>query len=46
MTAIPHRVIEDDIHDGYYIPKGSLIIPNIWLVLSSCMARVSGLNLW
>jgi cytochrome P450 len=26
------RVTEDDIHDGYYIPKGSLIIPNIWLV--------------
>jgi cytochrome P450 len=33
MIAVPHRVIEDDIHDGYYIPKGSLIIPNIWLVL-------------
>ncbi|KAG1876583.1 cytochrome P450 [Suillus subalutaceus] len=23
-TAIPHRVTDDDIHDGYYIPKGSL----------------------
>ncbi|KAG1741079.1 cytochrome P450 [Suillus lakei] len=30
-TAIPHRVTKDDIHDGYYIPKGSLIMPNIWL---------------
>ncbi|KAG0699228.1 cytochrome P450 [Suillus ampliporus] len=28
-----HSTSEDDIHDGYYIPKGSLIIPNIWLVL-------------
>ncbi|KAG2077746.1 cytochrome P450 [Suillus decipiens] len=33
-TAIPHRVTEDDIHDGYYIPKGSLIIPNIWFMLN------------
>ncbi|KAG1869565.1 cytochrome P450 [Suillus subluteus] len=32
-TAIPHRVTEDDIHDGYCIPKGSLVIPNIWSVL-------------
>jgi cytochrome P450 len=47
MTAIPHRVIEDDIHNGYYIPKGSLIIPNIWLVLSSLfgmLTRFNGLN--
>jgi cytochrome P450 len=33
MAGVPHRVMEDDIHDGYYIPKGSLIIPNIWSVL-------------
>ncbi|KAG1869549.1 cytochrome P450 [Suillus subluteus] len=29
LTAIPHHVTEDDIHDGYYIPKGSLAIANI-----------------
>ncbi|KAJ8583010.1 cytochrome P450 [Rhizopogon salebrosus TDB-379] len=33
-TCVPHRVMEDDIHDGYYIPKGSLIIPNIWFMLN------------
>jgi hypothetical protein len=33
ISAIAHRVQEDDIHDGFYIPKGSLVIPNIWSVL-------------
>ena len=28
--AVPHRVMQDDIHEGYFIPKGALIIPNIW----------------
>ncbi|KAG2356989.1 cytochrome P450 [Suillus spraguei] len=24
---------EDDIHDGYYIPKGSVVLPNIWFFM-------------
>ncbi|KAF5325488.1 hypothetical protein D9619_009914 [Psilocybe cf. subviscida] len=28
--GFPHRVIDDDIYKGYLIPKGSLIIANIW----------------
>ena len=30
--AVPHRLIQDDVHEGYLIPKGSLVIPNIWSV--------------
>ncbi|KAG1747595.1 cytochrome P450 [Suillus lakei] len=33
-TGFPHRVTEDDIHDGYYIPKGSMILSNIWSMLN------------
>ncbi|KAG1855207.1 cytochrome P450 [Suillus subalutaceus] len=33
-TGFPHCVAKDDIHDGYYIPKGSLIIPNAWFMLN------------
>ncbi|KAG1855193.1 cytochrome P450 [Suillus subalutaceus] len=34
-TGFPHCVSEDDIHDGYYIPKGSLVMPNIWFMLNN-----------
>ncbi|KAG2362235.1 cytochrome P450 [Suillus spraguei] len=32
--GFPHCVAEDDIHDGYYIPKGSLVFANIWFMLN------------
>ncbi|KAJ5628173.1 hypothetical protein N7490_010401 [Penicillium lividum] len=28
--GIPHMSVEDDMYEGYHIPKGSLIMPNIW----------------
>ncbi|CDO69024.1 hypothetical protein BN946_scf184834.g31 [Trametes cinnabarina] len=30
---VPHRLTEDDIYNGYYLPKGSLIVANTWAIL-------------
>ncbi|KAK0185472.1 cytochrome P450 [Armillaria mellea] len=29
-TNIPHCTSQDDVYNGYFIPKGSLVIANIW----------------
>lgn len=31
--GMPHRVTEDDLYEGYYLPKGSVVIANIWCVV-------------
>ncbi|KAK7682344.1 hypothetical protein QCA50_014549 [Cerrena zonata] len=31
--GFPHSVIQDDIHKGYFIPKGSMIMVNVWHIL-------------
>ncbi|KAK1230828.1 hypothetical protein PQX77_006068 [Marasmius sp. AFHP31] len=31
--AVPHAVEEDDVYEGYWIPKGSTVIGNVWAVL-------------
>ncbi|KAL2784224.1 cytochrome P450 [Aspergillus keveii] len=28
--GIAHSLMEDDTYDGYHIPKGSVIMPNVW----------------
>ncbi|KIM67833.1 hypothetical protein SCLCIDRAFT_1189995 [Scleroderma citrinum Foug A] len=32
-TGVPHRVSADDVHNGYFIPKGTLVITNVWYML-------------
>lgn len=33
IPCADHCITEDDIHNGYNIPKGSLVIPNMWSML-------------
>jgi hypothetical protein len=30
IVGIPHRVSEDDVYKGYTIPKGAIVLPNLW----------------
>lgn len=30
--GLPHRVLEDDVYEGYHIPRGTLVIANVWYV--------------
>ena len=33
--GVPYRVLADDEYNGYYIPKGSIILPNMGCVIFS-----------
>lgn len=35
--GLPHMTTDDDIFNGYLIPKGALVIANIWYGLSSLL---------
>ena len=32
VSGIPHRVTEDNIYNGFFIPAGSMVFANIWYV--------------
>jgi len=31
--AIPHRLMEDDVYNGYFLPKNAIILGNAWAIL-------------
>ena len=31
-VGFPHAVIQDDVYEGYFIPKGSMVLVNAWSV--------------
>lgn len=31
--GLPHMTTEDDVCEGYLIPKGALLLPNIWYIV-------------
>ncbi|KAF7977287.1 hypothetical protein HWV62_4249 [Athelia sp. TMB] len=32
--AIPHMLTEDDVYKGYFLPKGTMVMPNSWAILN------------
>lgn len=34
ILGLPHRVMEDDIYENYFIPKGTRVVANIWYLLA------------
>ncbi len=31
-TGIPHSADEDEVYNGYFIPKGATVIGNVWAI--------------
>lgn len=40
--SLPHATLEADVHDGYFVPKGTMVLFNLWYVrlLSSFIAWI------
>lgn len=38
---MPHAVIADDEYKGYSIPKGTMVLANIWYALRQRLARTN-----
>ncbi|KAI0796963.1 cytochrome P450 [Abortiporus biennis] len=33
--GVPHRLIQEDFYNGYVLPKGTIVVPNIWSMLNN-----------
>ncbi|OJT02061.1 O-methylsterigmatocystin oxidoreductase [Trametes pubescens] len=31
--SLPHRTVEDDVYGGYFVPAGTMVVPNTWAML-------------
>jgi len=31
--GLPHRLVQDDVYDGFFLPSGSLVIANTWGIM-------------
>ena len=29
-AVLPHGASDDDVYKGYFIPKGAIVVPNVW----------------
>ncbi len=46
--GLPHRVVSDDVFDGYLLPAGATVIANIWcasLHSAMCSSQVNEMHL-
>ena len=41
--AIPHLTTEDDVYDGYFIPKGTIVFGNAWYVVLAGIIQLTAL---
>lgn len=45
QSGVPHAAITDDVHEGVFLPAGTIIVPNVWCVIddytveSACSPR-------
>jgi len=43
--GLPHAVLKDDIYDNYFIPKGTIIVGNIWYLFRSFMSLIRSISI-
>ncbi|KAJ8508820.1 hypothetical protein ONZ45_g8943 [Pleurotus djamor] len=36
--GLPHRLMDDDIYDGHHMPKGAIVLANIWGISKNCVS--------
>lgn len=44
--GIPHASIADDVYDGMFIPKGTIVYPNVWAMLHDEKTYAEPFRFW